>query len=82
MKLILNALIIIIFITSSIFFVDFIARPDGYLNGRGYYLKNICIKSHIEINYRTQHVGKTWKTIQQSDEVCDDYKLDTIWENN
>jgi len=53
---------------------------DGEINGRKYYLKKTCIKSHIEKGTKLQLVGKVWLQVPSSNEVCDKYKTDTIWE--
>lgn len=53
---------------------------DGVVNGRRYKLKKTCIKSHIEKGTRLQLVGKVWLQVPSSDEICDKYKTDTIWE--
>jgi hypothetical protein len=52
---------------------------DGEINGRKYYLKKTCIKSHIE-NVTIPHVGEVWIQMPTDYEVCDKYKTDTIWE--
>jgi hypothetical protein len=54
---------------------------DGHKNGRRYYLNHTCIQSHFETGTRTQLVGKVWTTLPFKYEVCDNYKVDTIWEN-
>lgn len=53
---------------------------DGEVNGRKFYLKKTCIKSHIEEVTRPQLAGKVWLQVHYSNEVCDKYKTDTIWE--
>ena len=67
------------------FFIAFAVKEaykwKGYKNGRRYYLKNTCIKSHEEPTTRTQLMGKTLMTFPDTKEVCDKYKVDTIWEN-
>ena len=54
---------------------------DGEVNGRKFYLKKTCIKSHIEKVTRPQLAGKVWLPVHYSNEVCDKYKTDTIWES-
>jgi hypothetical protein len=53
---------------------------DGVVNGRRYKLKNTCVKSHIERGTRLTLVGKLWLQVPSSDEICEKYKTDTIWE--
>lgn len=60
--------------------VLFTSCYDGEVNGRRYDLKKTCIKSHIEQGTRLQPVGKAWAYMSYSEEVCDKYKTDTIWE--
>lgn len=66
-------------------FIEFAVKEaykwKGCKNGRRYYLKNTCIKSHEEPTTRTQLIGKTLMTFPDTKEVCDKYKVDTIWEN-
>jgi hypothetical protein len=54
----------------------------NHKNGRRYYLKHTCIQSHLETGTRTQLVGKMWTTFPYTYEVCDKYKVDTIWEKH
>ena len=55
---------------------------DGEVNGRKFYLKKTCIKSHIENGTRPQLLGKVWVQMPTDYEVCDKYKTDTIWERS
>lgn len=73
-------------ILGAIYFLIAFAVQEAYKwkrdkNGRRYYLKNTCIKSHEEPTTRTQLMGKTLMTFPDTKEVCDKYKVDTIWEN-
>lgn len=53
---------------------------DGELNGKRYNLKRTCIESHSEHGMRLVLIGKMWTSLPYSMEVCDKYRMDTIWE--
>jgi hypothetical protein len=53
---------------------------DGKVNGRRYKLQHTCIESHSESSTRMQPMGKTFIILPDNKEVCDKYKIDTIWE--
>lgn len=53
---------------------------DGKVRGRRYKIQLTCIESHIEISTMMQPMGKSFLYMPQSIEVCDKYKVDTIWE--
>jgi hypothetical protein len=85
MKYVGKTILIAIILGTIIYFIAF-AVQESYKwsvskNGRRYYLKNTCIKSHEEPTTRTQIVGKTLMTFPDTKEICDKYKVDTIWEN-
>jgi hypothetical protein len=56
------------------------SKWEGRKNGIRYYKKYTCIDSHFELRHSFVLVGKVIVPTSYNHEVCDKYKLDTIWE--
>jgi hypothetical protein len=63
--------------------------PDGNIRGRGFWLKESCVKSHKE-KKKGYHFGYCWGALKWhwpwqcalnpcKETVCDQHRVDTVW---
>lgn len=79
-KSIIVGSISLLFIVLAIIITIKYNKWDGVIKGRKYYIEKTCVKSHLENRTTLMYIGKNLMPMSHLINVCDEYKIDTIWE--